>query len=159
MKKLSKIVLTVGLLGSAIAANAEDLSTNVTATATIEAPAELTAEYTPGAPITTDNLVSQDFGSITLSGYKGTPTIENLSFSDAGGVAKRLSLKDASGNTLFANVIYKNTMLKVNAGTMSGSNDPLPEGQGVVTLRTIGSQGTIPAGQYTDSVSITLTNQ
>ncbi len=159
MKKLSKIALVVSLLGSAMVADAADLTTNVTTTAKVNETAKLIATYTAGAPIMTDNLKSQDFGSITLSGYKGTPTVGNLSFSDADGVAKRLSLKDSSGNTLFANVFYNDTMLKVNAGSMSGSNVTLPEGQGVVTLRTIGSQGTIPAGQYTDSVSITLTNQ
>ena len=90
------------------------LSTNVTTTAKVNETARLSATFTPGASLTTDNLKSQTIGFITLSGYKGSPLVRDLSFSDVGGVAKSLSLNGISGNdTLYVNAIYDNAMLGI----------------------------------------------
>lgn len=136
------------------------LSANVTTTAKVNETARLSATFTPGASLTTDNLKSQTIGFITLSGYKGSPLVRDLSFSDVGGVAKSLSLNGISENdTLYVNTIYDNAMLSVNGGPISGSAQNLSEGQASIEMRTIGSQETVSAGQYTGNVSITLANQ
>ncbi|EFU2962970.1 TPA: fimbrial protein [Escherichia coli] len=57
------------------------------------------------------------------------------------------------------NAIYDNTMLSVNGGPISGSAQNLSEGQASIEMRTIGSQETVSAGQYTGNVPITLANQ
>ncbi|NJZ74391.1 CD15/CS22/SEF14 family fimbrial major subunit [Escherichia coli] len=161
MKKLSKIVLTVGLLGYAIAANAEDLSDNVTATATVNAPAKLVATYTVGAPLTTDNLKSQQIGTITLTGYNGTPVVADLNLSDAKGSKGYLELKNTGGNSLWAEAFIDGKSIKLNgqyvAGTQATGN--LPAVTTNIDLKTWGSQKDIPAGEYTDNVTITLSNQ
>lgn len=161
MKKLSKIALTIGLLGTALVTNAQNLSTQVTATATVAAPAELNAAYTPGAALDADNIQSQQMGTIALTGYNGTPAVADLNLSDAKGSAGYLELKDASGASLWAEAFINGNAIKLNgkyvAGTQATGN--LPAGTTNIDLKTWGSQKKIPAGQYSDNVTITLSNQ
>lgn len=161
MKKLSNIALITMLSGAAFVTNAKDLSTNFTATATVVAAANLAATYTPGASLNANNIQSQPIGAIALTGYNGTPAVADLNLSDAKGSAGYLELKDASGASLWAEAFINGNSIKLNgkyaAGTQATGN--LPAGTTNIDLKTWGSQKQIPAGQYSDNVTITLSNQ
>ncbi|EBO9238580.1 fimbrial protein [Salmonella enterica] len=161
MKQLSKIVLAISVLGTALSVNAQTLTTNVEATATVKAPAQLAAIYTPGAPLTTDNLKSQPIGTIALTGYNETPAVADLNLTDAKGSAGYLELKDSTGASLWAEAFINGNSIKLNgeyaAGTQASGN--LPAGTTNIDLKTWGSQAKIVAGQYSDNVTITLSNQ
>ncbi|EIZ3990225.1 CD15/CS22/SEF14 family fimbrial major subunit [Escherichia coli] len=159
MKKLTKIALVIGLFGTAITANAA--TSNVTATATIIGDATLSATYVAGAPLTTDNLKSQQIGTISLTDYNGTPAVADLNLSDTKASQGFLELKDTAGNALLAEAFINGGAIKLNgayaAGTQATGN--LPAGTTNIDLKTWGSQADIPAGEYTDNVTITLSNQ
>ncbi|MBJ8899660.1 fimbrial protein [Citrobacter braakii] len=162
MKKLSKIALTIGLLGTALVTNAKDLSTQVAATATVVSSAKLTATYTAGAPLTTDNLKNQSIGTIALTGYQGTPAVADLNVSDARGAAGNLELKDASGSILWVKAFINGQSIKLNgtyATAASQATGNLPAQTTNIDLKTWESQEDVPAGQYSDDVIITLSNQ
>lgn len=161
MKKFSKIALAVGLLGSAMAANAADKVSNVIATATVNVAPELTATYTPGAPLLADNLKAQQIGTITLTGYNGTPYVTALNLSDAEGNQGYLKLNDAAGNSLKVEAFIDGNAIKLNGAYGGGTQaiGTLPAVTTNIDLKTLGSQEDIPAGEYTDSVTITLANQ
>lgn len=157
MKKLSKITLAIGLFGTVLAAHAKEESTNVTATATVSSPARLIAKYTADAPLVTNNLKSRPIGTITLSGYQGTPVVSDLSLSDAKASGGFLGLKNDAGNELWAEAFINGKAIIVN-GKGSKDTSKLPAETVNIELKTWGSQEKVPAGEYTDDVTITLSN-
>ena len=159
MKKISPIALAIGLLGTAFVVNAADvLSENITATATVSAPAKLSAEYTPGAPLSSDDTISKSIGKIVLSGYKGTPAVTDLKLTDAGNRPGELQLMGEGDNWIGVNAYINQQLITVNtgAGTATGN---IPENGVTIDLVTPARPQVVPAGEYTDNVTITLSNQ
>ncbi|EAW9514867.1 fimbrial protein [Salmonella enterica subsp. enterica] len=161
MKKLNKLALAFTLLGSTVIAHAADLTASATVTTTLVEPANLSATYTAGAPLVSDNLKGQSFGSIALTGYTGTPTITDLDLSDAKESIGYLELQNSNGDSLRAQAFIDGKLIKINGNYGDGpaATGNMPAVKTDIVLKTWEQQVQIPAGEYSDDVTITLSHQ
>jgi hypothetical protein len=161
LKKLSQSLCAVSLLSSPFV-HAADATTNTTITATVKNPTQLVAEYvrknTVYANKDNDGLV---MGILSVSGYAPQTPAASLRFTDAGGVSNRLTFTNTVDSTksFQAKMLFngRDNSPFINNGGLSIHGD-LPDPKTDFHIK-IHNKKPIPAGQYSDIISVTLVNQ
>lgn len=160
MKKLVLSNIALALLGSSVMANAADLTANTTVTTTVAESSAITATYTEGGPLTTEDGRFKQFGQVNVTGYKDGTQLNSISLSDQTNKANYLTFNRTDGDGFFLAIAKTNTLASVSINTQ-----PNPAStavfDGLINLTTsseLSSTKLVP-GHYSDNITLTVTNQ
>lgn len=155
MKRLVLSNIALALLSSSVMANAADLTTNTTVTATVQQAAGITATYTESGNIPVQTTTSTPFGKIAVSGYAGTPSNSSVVLDDARGRTGVLTFAKGDGSDNFEAKAYSNNNELATNGQMFGGSGSF---LGEIILKTDGGMKLSP-GTYSDDITLTIKNQ
>ncbi|NJZ74393.1 hypothetical protein [Escherichia coli] len=169
MSKVAFSAIALALLGSSAMANAADLTTETTVTATVVEPAKLTLTYAEGDPIIIKDGIFDPtglvIGTFTLSGYKSGTHSTSVNFTDAAGTPGLLTLTPTSKN----DDVEPFTVYLMSG--LDGAFEPQVNGSGYLDSPGVLADGSqdfvvqpnrgddISAGNYSDNVTVTVSNQ
>ena len=168
MKKVKKALfksVSVAFLGIASIANAAEVSTTAEIQTTVIEPAHINASYTPSRNLTAGNMEKGTrFGNLMIDGYKATATFGDLKLSDAKG-GSNLTLTDVLNpdNTLEYTVAYSGARGDIypviNNNASNNPDEVLPVNNMLMDVRLASTQNNLPAGQYSGTLNISISNQ
>lgn len=162
--KLRKLILSatsVAILSASGLTYAADATTTAEIRTTVIEPTNIRASYNVTDHLTVGNLTKgTEFGTLMLEGYKVQTTFGDIKLSDNTS-DKDLSLRDQAGNSLVYTVAYQGNGQDIypviNGHASNASSEIAPE-QLMMSVRLASNQN-VPAGNYSGTLNISVSNQ
>jgi hypothetical protein len=163
--KLRQFILSAtsaALFGVAGMVHAADAMTTAEIRTTVVEPTNIRATYSVTDNLTVGNLTKgARFGTLMLEGHKVQTTFADIHLSDNTG-GKNLTLRDNTGHSLEYTVAYPHNGMDVHPvinGHSSNSPSTIAPEQLLMFVQLASEQNNIPAGNYTGTLNISISNQ